>query len=215
VEFVEGSERWLLDHDYLTRNTTEHNMLSVLRNGRGNELVPSLAACRRMPTCLALATPTATPVTTTAATGGGRSCGSAGVFLIADTVTAREAGDYDLELTWKTIDSAGEQRLANAETSSPNGARDRRRRRTAWSWMILTPRAAELEAAHLDDVDGFRRRRGHLARQRRADVAADEGPHAGSLEDPALSAVVVDLPFVPVIATILPRSTATRARPRR
>ena len=41
--FVQDGERWLLDHDYLVRNTTEHSMLSVLRDGRCASLVPSLA----------------------------------------------------------------------------------------------------------------------------------------------------------------------------
>jgi len=46
IEFVDRGQRWLIDHDYLTRNTTEHNMLSVIRNGRSDQLVPSCAGLR-------------------------------------------------------------------------------------------------------------------------------------------------------------------------
>jgi hypothetical protein len=112
VEFVEGSERWLLDHDYLVRNTTEHNMLTVLRDGRGDVLVPSLAGLTATADLPGLAY-------TDSVVRGYNGCDwrrqilwqRGESFLVADTVTAREAGDYDLELTWKTIDSAGEQRV--------------------------------------------------------------------------------------------------------
>ena len=112
VEFVEGSERWLLDHDYLVRNTTEHNMLSVLRNGRGDALVPSLAG-------LTAAADLPGFAYTDSLVPGYNGCDwrrqilwqRGESFLVADTITAREAGEFDLELTWKTIDSAGEQRV--------------------------------------------------------------------------------------------------------
>lgn len=113
VEFVEGGERWLLDHDYLVRNTTEHNMLSVLRNGRGDALVPSLAG-------LTAAADLPGFAYTDSVVPGYNGCDwrrqilwqRGESFLVADTITAREAGEYDLEMTWKTIDTAGEQRVA-------------------------------------------------------------------------------------------------------
>ncbi|HID24284.1 MAG TPA: hypothetical protein EYP14_18035, partial [Planctomycetaceae bacterium] len=43
IVLVDRGERWLIDHDYLTRNSTEHNMVSVMRNGRADRLVPSCA----------------------------------------------------------------------------------------------------------------------------------------------------------------------------
>ncbi|MBU0608380.1 MAG: PQQ-like beta-propeller repeat protein, partial [Armatimonadetes bacterium] len=114
VEFVEGGERWLLDHDYLIRNTTEHNMLTVLRDGRGDQLVPSLAALSAHADLPGFAY-------TDSLVRGFNGCDwrrqilwqRGESFLVADTVTPGAAGDYDLELTWKTIDSAGEQRIAN------------------------------------------------------------------------------------------------------
>ena len=114
TEFVEGGERWLLDHDYLTRNTTEHTMLSVLRKGRCDSLEPSMSAL------LAKADLPGFGYTRTAVSDY-NGCDwerqilwrKGGYFLVADTVIPREADEYDLELTWKTIDCAGEQRIVN------------------------------------------------------------------------------------------------------
>lgn len=112
IEFVEGGERWLLDHDYLVRNTTEHAMLTVLRNGRADELVPSMAGL--MATC---DLPGFGYADTFVRGYGGCDWrrqvlwNRGEYFLVTDTVTAREAGSYDLELTWKTVDEAGHQRV--------------------------------------------------------------------------------------------------------
>jgi outer membrane protein assembly factor BamB len=108
--FVQDGERWLLDHDYLVRNTTEHSMLSVLRGGRCGVLVPSLAGL------------TAAGETPAMAAMHAYVKGYNGVdwerqvlwrkgqwFLVRDTVTAREAGAYDLDLTWKTIDRGNQK----------------------------------------------------------------------------------------------------------
>jgi hypothetical protein len=113
VEFVEGGERWLLDHDYLVRNTTEHNMLTVLRDGRGDQLVPSLAALIAHADLAGLGYTDSLVRNDNGCDWRRQILWQRGEsFLVADTVTPREAGDYDLELTWKTIDSAGEQRIA-------------------------------------------------------------------------------------------------------
>ncbi len=110
IEFVEGGERWLLDHDYLVRNTTEHAMLTVLRNGRADELVPGMAGLKA--TC---DLPNFGYADTFVRNYGGCDWrrqvlwNRGEYFLVADTVTAREAGSYDLELTWKTMDEAGHQ----------------------------------------------------------------------------------------------------------
>lgn len=112
IEFVEGQERWLLDHDYLTRNSTEHTMLTVLRNGRADELVPNLAGLT------AYADLPGFGCTETYANDYNSCDWTRKVlwrrgewFLVADTVTPREPDHYDLELTWKTIDEAGAQRV--------------------------------------------------------------------------------------------------------
>jgi hypothetical protein len=111
VTFVQDGERWLLDHDYLVRNTTEHSMLSVLRDGRSTKLVPSLAGLASsgdLPGMAAIHTYVK---------------GYNGVdwnrrvlwrkgnwFLVQETIAARESGSYDLDLTWKTTDR-GNQRV--------------------------------------------------------------------------------------------------------
>ena len=43
LKWSEAGEDWLIDGDYLVRNTTEHNMISVIRDGRSTELVPVCA----------------------------------------------------------------------------------------------------------------------------------------------------------------------------
>ncbi len=116
TEFVEAGERWLLDHDYLTRNTTEHTMLSILRNGRCDELVPSLSGLTEYGDVALLGY---TNTYTRAYNG----CDwqrrilwhRDEWFLVADTVVPREAGYYDFDLTWKTIDEAGNQRVVNGK----------------------------------------------------------------------------------------------------
>ena len=116
IEFVEGGERWLLDHDYLTRNTTEHAMLSVLRNGRADQLIPSLAGLSVWADLPELGY-TDTYVRDYSACNWRRQilwCRGEW-FLVADTVTARSAGDYDLELTWKTMDETGHQTIVDAD----------------------------------------------------------------------------------------------------
>lgn len=110
IEFVEGGERWLLDHDYLVRNTTEHNMLTVLRDGRADALVPSMAGLTARADLPGLGY-TDTYVKAYNGCDWQRQVlwNRGEYFLVADTVTARTAGDYDLELTWKTLDEAGRQ----------------------------------------------------------------------------------------------------------
>lgn len=109
TEFVQGGERWLLDHDYLTRNTTEHSMLSVLRDGRAAELVPALAGLSASGEVSGAAAVETHVDGYNGVDWERRVLWSKGAwFLVHDTATAREPGSYDLELTWKTIDRGGE-----------------------------------------------------------------------------------------------------------
>jgi len=129
VTFVQEGERWLLDHDYLVRNTTEHAMLSVLRDGRCAELAPSLAglaSCGDLPGMAA----TQTYVRNYNGVDWQRRVlwRKGAWFLVQDTVTARQGGDYNLDLTWKTIDrgnqsvdGAGRFEARRAGTSDSSG----------------------------------------------------------------------------------------------
>lgn len=108
--FVQDGERWLIDHDYLVRNTTEHSMLSVLRDGRCAALVPSLAGLASSGDLAGMS------ATSTYAKGYNgvdwtrRVLWNKGAwFLVQDTVTARQNGSFDLDLTWKTIDRGDQQ----------------------------------------------------------------------------------------------------------
>ncbi len=113
IEFVQDGERWLIDHDYLVRNTTEHNMLSVLRDGRCDVLEPSLAGLRRSADLPRLAfTETYVPDYNGLDWTRRILWRKGEYFIVADEVQAREAGEYDLELTWKTID-LGQEKVAH------------------------------------------------------------------------------------------------------
>ena len=117
IELVDRGERWLLDHDYLTRNTTEHNMLSVIQDGRSTRLMPSCAA-----------------IVCQADIGG--KIGFVGMevrdyngidwnrnvfwkkgdaFVVMDTMTARKSGDYDLDMVWK-VEDRGDEKLSDDRT---------------------------------------------------------------------------------------------------
>ncbi len=119
IEYVDRGRTWLIDHDYLTRNTTEHNMLSVLRKGRADRLQPPCAGL----VCSAdsggrtgLAT---TEVRDYLGVDWRRSLfWLKGEYLaVLDRVTAREGDAYDLDLTWKVEDKGDERLLAG----SPGG----------------------------------------------------------------------------------------------
>jgi len=109
--FVQDGERWLIDHDYLVRNTTEHSMLSVLRDGRCTKLVPSLAGLASSEDRHGMAATRTYVKNYNGVDWDRRILWNKGAwFLVQDTITTREPGDYDLDLTWKTID-CGNQRV--------------------------------------------------------------------------------------------------------
>lgn len=123
VTFVQDGERWLLDHDYLVRNTTEHSMLSVLRDGRCGALVPSLAALEAAGETPAMAA-TRTTVRGYNGVDWARQIAwrKGRWFMVRDTVTAREAGQYDLDLTWKTIDRGSQAVDAEGRFTARRGS---------------------------------------------------------------------------------------------
>ncbi|NUQ01872.1 MAG: hypothetical protein HUU35_18665, partial [Armatimonadetes bacterium] len=109
IAFVQDTEHWLLDHDYLTRNTTEHNMLSVIKDGRAGRLVPGLAGLTAQGDLPRIAGTVTYVKGYNGVDWRRRILWRKGAwFLVRDEVTAREPGRYDLELTWKTIDRGQE-----------------------------------------------------------------------------------------------------------
>lgn len=126
IEFVDRGRRWLLDHDYLTRNTTQHNMVSVIRNGRADHLEPSCAGlvCETDPGGhVGLAT---TEVLDWLGVDWRRSLFwlKGRCLVVVDRVTARESADYDLDLVWK-VEHQGDEHLESGEflvrRSEPGG----------------------------------------------------------------------------------------------
>ena len=112
--FVDRGRKWLIDHDYLVRNTTEHNMASVIRNGRSDQLVPSCAGL------VAQGDGPQVGMTTT------RMADYMGLdwsrslfwrkgeyFVAMERFTPREAADYDIDLTWK-LEDWGVEAMAGA-----------------------------------------------------------------------------------------------------
>ncbi len=129
IEYVDHGQRWLLDHDYLTRNTTEHNMLTVLRNGRSTELVPTMAAL------------IGSAQRDTAAVAAIEVPGYQGIrwrralfwrkgrwLLVADDAQAEQPGQYDLDWTWKVEDQGTEHLRSDGSLVVNRGMLDVRTR---------------------------------------------------------------------------------------
>jgi hypothetical protein len=110
IAFVEGGERWLLDCDYLVRNTTEHAMATIMCDGRADALVPSMSA---LVSSVDLPRLGYTHTVTRDYAGCDWDRHIAWLrgewFVVRDVITARRPGVYDTEITWKTIDEAGNQ----------------------------------------------------------------------------------------------------------
>jgi len=116
LEFVDRGRRWLIDHDYLTRNTTEHNMLSIIRNGRADHLEPPCAGlvCHTDPGGrVALVT---TEVRDWLGIDWRRSLFwlKGECLVVMDRATARKPAEYDLDLSWK-VERRGDEYLACRE----------------------------------------------------------------------------------------------------
>lgn len=149
VGFSEGGERWLLDHDYLTRNTTEHTMLSIMRHGRSDQLVPSLAGLAASADLPAWAY-TRTYVRDYSGCDWQRQIlwRKNGWFLVADTVTPRATDDYAFDLTWKTIDSGGNQQVdARGDFAAARGLGEEQTRHCS---VFSDPKASGGKGLQLD-----------------------------------------------------------------
>lgn len=130
IDFVDRGVQWLIDHDYLIRNTTEHNMISVIRNGRSDQLPPSCAALVASADNDSLAM-TATELRDYMGADWRRSIfwKKGGYFVVMDRVQAKQAGEFAVDCTWKTINNGDEQitapgvfRIGHADISA--GTRD-------------------------------------------------------------------------------------------
>jgi len=117
IVLVDRGERWLIDHDYLTRNTTEHNMLSVIRDGRADRLVPSCAGLICQSDVGGRIGLVSTEVRDYCGVDWRRSIFwlKGGPLVVLDRMTARKPADYDLDLVWK-VENRGDERLVDDHT---------------------------------------------------------------------------------------------------
>lgn len=131
IKYHAGGDDWLVDGDYLVRNTTEHNMVSVIKNGRADVLEPPLAkldAYADLDTC---AFTRSTVADYNGADWTRNILWLKGLgFVVLDEMKAKEDGDFTFEGIWKTQDQ-GEHKLTDGRvysvtrpTGGGSGSRD-------------------------------------------------------------------------------------------
>ena len=131
IKYHADGEDWLVDGDYLVRNTTEHNMLSVIKNGRADVLEPPLArldACADLDTC---AFTRSTVANYNGADWTRNILWLKGVgFVVLDEMRAKEDAEFTFEDIFKTQD-LGDHKLTGGRiysvtrpTNGGSGSRD-------------------------------------------------------------------------------------------
>lgn len=131
IKYHDDGQDWLIDGDYLVRNTTDHTMISVIRDGRANKLVPPAA---RLDAHADLDTCAFTRTTVEDHNGADWSRNILWLkglgFVLLDELKAREAGEYTFENVFKTLD-LGDQSLTEGRvfatlraTAGGAGSRD-------------------------------------------------------------------------------------------
>ncbi|MGQ9732029.1 MAG: FG-GAP repeat domain-containing protein [Candidatus Zipacnadales bacterium] len=113
VKLTNHGQDWLIDGDYLVRNTTEHNMVSVLYNGRC-EVQPPPCAGLLHSGVFEEAALTQTVLVDYNHTDWRRNLfwERGKWFVVLDEVEARDPGDYTMDVIWKTL-RAGKQELSD------------------------------------------------------------------------------------------------------
>lgn len=110
LKFTQDGEDWLVDGDYLVRNTTEHNMLTVVRDGRCDTLMPVCAGLLHHADL-----PTRGFTTTVVRNYNGvdwrRSIAwcKGDWVVVTDSVRAVEPGRYNIDCVWKCLDRGSEE----------------------------------------------------------------------------------------------------------
>ena len=105
IKFYADGEDWLMDGDYLVRNTTDHNMVSVIRDGRCEAMLPECASLEHLLDRPGLAM-TKTGMSDYNGANWLRNIFwvKGGPMCVIDRTEAAEAGDYKFECIWKLID---------------------------------------------------------------------------------------------------------------
>ncbi|MBU0611185.1 MAG: carbohydrate binding domain-containing protein, partial [Armatimonadetes bacterium] len=105
IRYHAHGEDWLIDGDYLVRNTTDHSMISVVRDGRCATLEPAFT---RLDAHADLPGVGYTRTTVTDYNGADWTRHILWLkgegFVVVDELTAREAGDYTFENVYKMLD---------------------------------------------------------------------------------------------------------------
>lgn len=130
IKYHDRGEDWLIDGDYLVRNTTEHNMISVVRDGRCAQLEPAFVSLE-----IVADLPTVGFTRTKVANYNGADWtrdilwlkGEA--FVVLDTLTAREPGEYTFENVFKMLEEGkleydGRCLQVSRPTAGGRGSRD-------------------------------------------------------------------------------------------
>lgn len=118
LKLTDAGQDWLIDADYLVRNTTEHNMVSVVRNGRVEHPVPECAGllhCADLPGYGL----TRTVVRDDNGVDWYRDIlwKKGDWIVVLDRLQAREDADYRFDCVWKTL-GRGDIRLEDNATFS-------------------------------------------------------------------------------------------------
>jgi len=105
VCYTAGGYRFLFDADYLVRKSNDHSMLSVVRNGRSESMVPSTSALYDKAD-FSWGAYTRTGVVNYNGVHWQRHIlwMSEKYFLVFDTVEAEQKGDYNIDCVWKVLD---------------------------------------------------------------------------------------------------------------
>lgn len=126
IKFYHAGQDWLIDGDYLVRNTTEHSMVSVLHDGRCDQLPPPCAALEAQ-AVFERAAMTQTVLREYNGTNWRRNIfwDRGNWFVVIDEIEARQAGEYTMDVVWKTL-REGTQELTDGrvfKTSRRSGPR--------------------------------------------------------------------------------------------
>ncbi len=111
IKYYADGHDWLIDGDYLVRNTTDHNMISIIRDGRCESLIPTCTALE------AIGNLPSAGFTETAVYDYNGANWTRDIFwlkgeftVVMDVLQAVEAGDYAFVGNWKTL-AEGKQQL--------------------------------------------------------------------------------------------------------
>ncbi|MFO7946272.1 MAG: carbohydrate binding domain-containing protein [Armatimonadota bacterium] len=110
TKFYADGHDWLIDGDYLVRNTTDHNMVSVIKEGRCEELIPTCTAVDALADL-----PSAGITRTRVREYNGATWRRTIVWLkgeftvVLDDLQAEEAGDFSFLNNFKTLGDSPQQ----------------------------------------------------------------------------------------------------------